>query len=875
MSRIESKTIGCPSDAALSSYHARELVASEAQRIQQHLRACASCAARADQMIHTHESWVSRLRNAGAPPASEAETPLRPFAPLASDEIPGYEILDEIARGGQGIVYRALQRSTRREVAIKVLREGAGASSDAKLRFEREIELVASLRHPSIVTVFDSGMTRDGRRFCVMDYVRGTRLDRHVTQARLSLEQTLELFCRVCDAINHAHQRGVMHRDVKPSNILVDEEGRPRVLDFGMARAIDRSDVVAVTSTGLVGGTLAYLSPEQVAATPDAADIRSDVYSLGVVLCELLTGDFPYPVSTDVIATLRHIADTPPAIERLCLFDAGPTQSRERPSRVSTINDDLRTIVVKALAKEPARRYQTVGDLARDLHHFLDDEPIEAKRDSTWYVLRKTLRRYRVGVGITSAFVLIVTVSAIALGMLYAQQRTLRKEAESQAALAQRRFGQVRDLANSFIFEFDPKIKRLPGAAEARELLVSKALHYLDALAADAGDDPSLLRELALAYIAIGDVQGDLSTSSLDNLSAALESYEHAERIFAVRIAADPTDDASRQSRGTVLAKQAGIYDSLGRFERSSELTRESLELARAVSRTHPRDIAARNALASGHERMGNTLMREGELDAAREHYQESLDIALAVAAEQPDDIWMLRHVGVGYAKLARVHIARGERDAALEYYFKFRDVSERLLAAHPENIVARRDVLTAFQWIGILYAETDRPELAIENFDRSITVGEALVRDEPDTSLSRSTLAISYTRRGEVELVEKRFDAARASFVRADRLAGEYADLHPERPGLQRRKGVTRFKLGELDAALARDASTSPEQRGELWSSARGHFQECLDVFLKLRERGKLAESDAGVPDEVRGEISKCDDALAELAESGVRETP
>ena len=537
-----------------------------------------------------------------------------PGPPGPPPEIEGYEITGRLGEGGMGTVWRAIQQSTRREVALKIL-AGALGSQKAHTRFEREVELTARLEHPNIARVYDSGI-HHGAYYYAMELIDGADLASHVTDRKLPQRQVLELMRTICLAVQHAHQRGVIHRDLKPSNILVTEDGQPHVLDFGLAKALLGDDAgLSISMDGDVTGTPAYMSPEQAAGSTAAIDTRSDVYSLGVILCRLLTGQFPHEHSATRYEMLRRTAEEEP----------------RRPRELSKhIDRELEAVLLKALARDPDDRYASAGDLARDLGHYLRGDPLAARKPTTTYFLTRSLWKHRLPVAIGALVLVVLAGVAVWSYISIAHQRNLaqiasRRERELRFELEGRLHSERRDFAAAEKVYRDIYATRRKSLGDDHPKTLA-ALHdvvvTLNQLRKYDKAEKKARKLLAARSRVLGERHADTLASmhGLGVVLSGLRRHNEAEPVLQKALAGrrEALGDDDRDTLSTTRALAFALVAQLKYAEAEALYWRAVEGTQRTLGEDHPRTLFLINSLA-------RVLQQEGKYAEAEKLLRKAL----------------------------------------------------------------------------------------------------------------------------------------------------------------------------------------------------------------------------------------------------------
>jgi serine/threonine protein kinase len=796
---------------------------------------------------------------------------------LGGQRIDEYQLLETIGSGGMGSVYLAEHEGEgfSQKVAIKLIKRGMDTSAVLK-RFLMERQILANLEHPFIGRMLDGGSTKEGLPYFVMEYVDGVSIKTYCDSNRLGTKHRLLLFIKVCSAVTYAHQNLVVHRDLKPSNILINKDGDPKLLDFGIAKLLSpdwNTSSEAATATQFRILTPEYASPEQFRG--EITTTVTDVYSLGVVLYELLTGARPYrfdgmnsaeigealqsqePRKPSTAAAYPAIAATVAEFGNKTGEMDGSTSGVPRSRTDSrALIGDLDNIVLKAIRREPERRYASVQELADDIRRHLDGLPVTATADTFSYRVGKFVSRHRAAFSAASVvgFLLIFSTS-------FAIWQAFR--ANEQRAIAEKRFNDVRTLANSLMFDVHDSIKDLPGATPARKLLVDRALNYLDELAKEARHDMTLQSELASGYEKIGDVQGNPMGPNLGEADAAIESYNKALAIREL-LASDPAKQDEQYAAAMLHSKLYRVMQVRNDLAAAEFHCREAIGRLEGLTAAQPANLLNRVTMARFHLELADLLVSKkgGDIDEAIENYRKSISIGSAIPItdeaneKAPDGLSLnekiLSVTQMAYRRLGQRFELQKNPAEALDAYLKALDASEKLLAAgNPRKPLAEFVRAISLGNAGRLQAAIGNTDDGLAKALEMLKICEKAVAEDPQNYLAAGELSNAHGTLGYVFFQRGDFPKALENYRRARQMQEGFREKNPDDV----------YNLGNLGETF--ESIGSVHEKTAHFREAREWYQQSLDLWLELKKEDKLPEYFAGKPDEQSQNIARCTAAL------------
>jgi non-specific serine/threonine protein kinase/serine/threonine-protein kinase len=849
-----------------------------------------------------------------------------PLSLLARDEdarftgkrIGRYRITGEIARGGMGAVFAAVRDDGefQQKAAVKLIKSGLHTETIAR-RFRHERQILASLEHTNIARLLDGGVTEDGLPFYVMEFIEGEPIDVYCRARDLCLNERLGLFRQVCAAVSYAHRRLIVHRDIKPSNILVTPAGEVKLLDFGIAKVLSRGDGTQGTATQSGLMTPDYASPEQFRG--EQVTTATDVYSLGVVLYELLTGARPYDLTgLRLDEMLRLVCDTePPRPSRA--ITGGGLPSAESPARTQpiegndyaqaqaarhrqsatgnpqTLRGDLDNIVLKALKKEPERRYESVEQFSEDVRRYLEELPVSARPDTFSYRASKFVKRNRVGV-LAASLVFLALIAGI-VGTTY-QARAARRERER----AEKRFEQVRKLANNVVFKYHDAIAELPGATATREMLVKDALEYLDNLSQDAQDNPSLAQELALTYLKIGNVQGEANRANLGDSAGALVSYRKSVEILESLVAKDPANVVHLKNLRQAGHQTALLLVRLQRWKEAEEIGQKVLDISRRLVEIDPNNQEYRILLVRSYHVKGETVefsggdeetaewfrraVREGEetyaknpsdelgrrslatalqrlgtrLEFRAEHLREvgapaeqimplyveaeglhrrTVEMSEALRRDFPQIEVYSRFVAAAGLNLGTAMARVGKGDAGVPYILRALEILRAISERDPKNNEAKRDVAETWQYMAFARDAMGQSGEAVKANLESLRILEEITTNDPSNFEFLKQTHLTYNKTGDIFLKQGRLADALAYYRKGMAYVARMSKLNDNSQIAVLRSESNR-KAGEAHLAIA---ATAGGDTGAL-AEARSHLLKAQEDLVNLRRKNELGKN-------------------------------
>jgi serine/threonine protein kinase len=728
---------------------------------------------RVEVLLKAHEHPASFMKTSVA-----AEDYARMLEPPIVLTPPGtvigrYKLLEPIGEGGYGVVFMAEQTTpVQRKVALKIIKAGMD-TRQVIARFEAERQALALMDHPNIAKVFDAGTTDAGRPYFVMELVKGVPITKYCDEHRVEPRQRLELFMQVCQAVQHAHQKGIIHRDLKPTNVLVaqyDGKPVPKVIDFGVAKATGQKLTGATMFTGFgdVIGTLEYMSPEQAEVNQLDVDTRSDIYSLGVLLYELLTGTTPLEhnrvMKAGLLEMLRVVREEEPPTPstRLSTSEQLPSIAASRglePKQLSgLVHGELDWIVMKSLEKDRAQRYETANGFAADIQRYLADEMVQACPPSARYRLRKFAWRHKVAL-VTTTAIAAVMVLATFVSAWQAVRATkaerlagTRLTAETQARKqAQANLAKAREAVQQITLIADGKLSGVPHMEGVRRELLESALQFYLGFLRQESNDRDIQRETAIAYGRAAEIHRYLGNSSkaAELMSQSLARLE--------KLAAEPGSAPADRLNLVNCYNDLSFYGIATRDERAAKLHR-AIDLAEQLTRQFPDRRDYKYALAQSYANLGQLLM-PSRLDEA----ERLIRLSLGVAEESGDE----RLLAGAHFDMGCLMLNKGSPEA--EQWLRRALADWEKLG--PQSWWYQEMAARTLSQLGDFLVSVGKPQEAAEAHRRSVAIWLALMKNFPLARGSRAECAYSYLRLGKSLVAADKAAEAEIAFGKAQEL--------------------------------------------------------------------------------------------------------
>jgi serine/threonine protein kinase/tetratricopeptide (TPR) repeat protein len=694
---------------------------------------------------------------------SEQEGPVcHPDQPIPTDayrppvEGPGtkigpYKLLQQIGEGGFGIVYMAEQdKPVHRRVALKIIKPGMD-SAQVIARFEAERQALAMMDHQNIAKVYDAGTTDYGRPFFAMELVHGVPITRYCDDNHLTVRERLELFVPICKAIQHAHQKGIIHRDLKPSNVLVclyDGQPVPKVIDFGVAKATEQrlTERTMFTQYGQIVGTFEYMSPEQAEMSQLGVDTRSDIYSLGVMLYELLTGSTPLQrqrLREAGLAEMLKIVkeeEPPKPSTRLSSTQEAPkiaAARRTEPVKLAKLlRGELDWVVMRCLEKDRARRYDTANGLARDIERYLHDEPVEAGPPGTGYRLRKLARKHRTALSIAGLFAMFLVLAA-AVSIWQAVRATRaeglalaeRDRAEQEKDRAEAGFKMARDTVDRFFTQVgESQQLKAQGMEKFRRDLLQNAKDFYERLIREQRDAPEARQDLGLAHLRLAGIQ-----QALGDFTAAQTSSDKAIEILGELARAHPDVAEYQRDLAASIFRLGAIHFDAGRSDKAELAYQQASPLQEKLASDYPGVAEYQRSLATTHVALGIIYYRAGKFEKAQDSLEQAQALWVRLGgnkAKSPED----RH-GLATAQkwLGDTYTQRGSYEKAEAKLKENESICQRLVHEDPDNPTYLHSLGKAYTALGNLYYLMSLPQKAEASVKQALQIFEKLAHDHPD----------------------------------------------------------------------------------------------------------------------------------------------